>query len=153
MKLHLSHEYMSESYDQARKYGTKWLLVQRVIGFVFILLGLALYIYAQGKTVTPVALILIGIFELFSNRIKKYFWLKRHSKSKLVDAEIEIELTETGINSTGPFSNGYFDWSGIEKVVRTPKGVLVWPQKGMYWYLPESIAGKQSIEFIMSKVD
>ena len=143
---------MSESYDQSRRYGSKWLLVERIIGVGFILLGTGLYIYVNGKTATPIALIAIGMFELFSNRIKKYFWLRRHTKSKLMNAEIELEVTDAGIDSAGPFSNGHFNWNGIEKAIRTPKGILVWPQKGMYWYLPESIAGKQVIDFIQSKV-
>ena len=143
---------MSESYDQARRYGSMWLLVERVIGIAFIFLGIGLYIYADGKTVLPIALIAIGVFELFSNYIKKYFWLRRHAKSKLMNAEVILDVTETGIDSTGPFSNGHFKWDGIEKAIRTPKGILLWPQKGMYWYLPESIAGSQTIDFIQSKV-
>lgn len=152
MKLLLSREYMSESYSQVRRYGTKWLLIEQVIGGVFIVLGIALYIYANGKTVAPGALVMIGVFELLSDRIKKYFWLRRHSKSRLRDAEVEIEVTESGINSVGPFSNGHIDWIGVERVVRTPNGMLVWPQKGIYWYIPESVAGKQAIDFIESKV-
>ena len=152
MKFKLSHEYMSESYDQARRYGSKWFLIERVIGVGFIVLGLGLYIYANGETAMPIALIVIGVFELFSNQIKKYFWLRRHSKSKLMNAEVELEVTEAGIDSAGPFSNGHFEWNGIEKVIHTPKGILVWQQKGMYWYLPESVAGKQTIEFIKEKV-
>ena len=151
MKFRLSHDYMSESYDQARLYGSKWLLIERVIGVSFIFLGMGLYIYANGKTATPIALIAIGVFELLSNRIKKYFWLRRHSKSKLMNAEIELEVTEAGIDSSGPFSSGHFEWEGLEKAIRTPKGILVWPQKGTYWYLPESIAGKQTIDFIQAK--
>lgn len=152
MKFNLSQEYMSESYDQARKYGSKWLFVERLIGIGFIILGAGLYIYANGKTSLPIVLVAIGIFEVLSNYIKKYFWLRRHKKSKLFNAEVELQLSEAGIDSDGPFSNGHFDWSGIEKAVRTPKGILVWPQKGMYWYLPETIAGKEVIEIIQSKV-
>jgi len=148
----LSREYMSESYDQARRYGSKWLIAERIVGFTFILLGVGLFIYTNGKTVSPIVLITIGVFELFSNQIKKYFWLRRHTQSKLMNAEVELEITETGIDSKGPFSNGHFEWNGIEKSVRTPKGILVWPQKGMYWYLPESVAGKETIDFIQSKI-
>lgn len=152
MKFRLNHEYMSESYDQARRYGSKWFLIERVIGACFVFLGMGLYIYTNGKTVMPIALVVIGVLELLSNRIKKYFWLRRHSKSKLLNAEVKLEVTEAGIDSSGPFSNGHFEWEGIEKTIRTPKGILVWPQKGMYWYLPESIAGKQTIDFIQAKV-
>lgn len=152
MKLKLTREYMSESYDQARRYGSKWFLVERIVGLGFILLGLALYLYANGETVLPVALIAIGVIEIFSNQIKKFFWLRRHSKSKLMNAEVELDVTDAGIDSKGPFSKGHLEWSGIEKVVRTPKGILVWPQKGLYWYLPESVAGEKIIGFIQSKI-
>ena len=111
-----------------------------------------LYIYASGETLLPIVLIVIGVFELFSNQIKKYFWLRRHINSKLMDAEVKLTVTEEGIDSKGPFSNGHFDWGGIEKAIRTPKGILVWPQKGMYWYLPENVAGKDTIDFIQSKI-
>lgn len=147
----MSREYMSESYDQARRYATKWLLIERAIGVTFIVLGVALHIGAAGTTWAPALLVVIGAFELSSDRIKKYFWLRRHAKGKLRDAEVQIEVTESGISSTGPYSVGHFDWSGIEKVVRTPKGILVWPQKGMYWYFPESVAGKETIDFIESR--
>ncbi|MES2819412.1 MAG: hypothetical protein V4812_10555 [Pseudomonadota bacterium] len=152
MKLTLSREYMSESYDQARRHGSIWRFVEWAIGLTFISLGIGLYIYAHGKTVMPIALLVIGFFELFSHHLKKYFWLRRHTKSKLMNAEIELKVTEAGIDSTGPFSNGCVEWGGIEKAVRTPKGILIWPQKGMYWYLPESIAGSQTIDFIRSKI-
>jgi len=152
VNFNLDREYMSESYDQARRYGSKWLIVERLVGFLFILLGAGLYLYANGKTVLPVALVAIGVFELVSNQITKYFWLRRHSESKLMNAEVELVVTEAGIDSKGPFSNGHFEWSGIEKAIRTPKGILVWPQKGMYWYLPERIAGRETIDFIQSKI-
>ncbi len=148
----LNREYMSESYDQVRRYGSKWLIAERVIGISFILLGLGLYGYVNGKTMLPVVLIVIGMFELSSNPIKKYFWLRRHLNSKLMNAEVELQVTEAGIDSKGPFSSGYCEWRGIEKAVRTPKGILIWPQKGVYWYLPERIAGKETIAFIQSKV-
>lgn len=151
MKLCLSREYMSESYDQARRYATKWPLIERAIATVFIASGVGLYLLAGGKTSIPAVLVLLGFFELSSDRIKKHFWLRRHASSKLSDAEVEIEVTDSGIRTAGPHSNGHFAWSGIEKVVRTPKGILVWPQKGMYWYLPERVAGKTTIDFIQAR--
>jgi hypothetical protein len=70
-----------------------------------------------------------------------------------MNAEVELKISETGIESIGPYSSGHFEWNGVEKVVRTPKGILLWPQKGMYWYLPESIVGKDAIELILTKVN
>ena len=152
MKFNLSRDYMSEGYDQYRRFGTKWLVLERIIGLSFIILGISFYYYLNGTKVFPLVLVVIGIFELLSNYIKKYFWLRRHCKSKLMNADVELKITDTGIESRGPYSEGHFKWEGIEKVKLTNKGILVWPQKGMYWYLPENIAGKETIEFIQSKI-
>jgi len=151
MKLTLTREYYSECYDQIRKYGAKSLLFERVSAVVLIIFGIGLYIYLNVEPDLSVILICLGVFELFSNSIKKQFWLRRQTKGKLMNAEIELLVSESGIDSTGPFSNGHFDWIGIEKIVRTPKGILVWPQKGTFWYVPESVAGTETIEFIQSK--
>ena len=152
MKLRLDREYMSESYDQFRKYGSRWLLAERLLGVVFILSGTFFYLTLEGGRFAPVLLIFLGFFELASNSVKKYFWLRRHEKSKLMNAEIEMEISGSGIDSSGPFSSGHFNWDGLEKAVRTPDGVLLWPQKGVYWYLPERIAGSEMIALILSKV-
>jgi hypothetical protein len=148
IKLTLSTAYMSDCYDEFRRYGSKWLLVEKVVGLGFVLGGLALYTYAHGVTALPLALMAIGAFELLSNRVKKFFWLRRHAKSKLADATVEIEFSDDGIRSTGPYSSGTFQWSGLEKAKRTHSGIIIWPQKGMYWYIPESEAGSELIAYI-----
>lgn len=152
IKFRLDRAYMSESYDQARRHGSRWLLVEKIIGAFFLMLGVVLLVYARGESVLPIVLVVIGLFELLSNRINKYFWLKRHSKSKLNDAEIKITLSDSGIESISPHSSSEMNWKGLEKVMRTPKGILIWPQKGVYWYLPEHIAGAEAIEFIEANI-
>lgn len=52
------------------------------LGSVFILGGLALLIYADWATVLPVVLVVIGTIEIFSGRIKKFYWLRKHGKGK-----------------------------------------------------------------------
>ena len=151
-KFTLSRDYFSASYDQASRYGSKWLMVERLVGTSFILLGIGFIAYSRGETLLPLALVAIGVVELLSNMIKKYFWLRRQSKSKVSGAEVELVVDDEGIESLGPFSTGRMRWSGIEKVVRTPHGILVWPQTGMYMYLPEAAVGRETIEFIASKV-
>jgi hypothetical protein len=44
-------------------------------------------------------------------------------------------------------------WNGIERIQRTPKGLLIWPQKGMYIYLPKSAAEENVIDFVASRVE
>lgn len=66
---------MSESYDQGRLYGSKWLFGEKVIGVVLIMLGFALIVYSAGETVLPLVLIAIGVFELSATELKSTFGL------------------------------------------------------------------------------
>ncbi len=143
---------MSESFDQARRYGSRWHLIELVIGGVFIVGGLGLFAYADWATALPLVLVAIGVFEIFSSRIKKFFWLRKHGKGKAENAKIVMLFDDEGFETTSSFSSARMTWDGVEKWVRTPKGVLLWPQKGMYFYIPEKSAGADAISFIESKV-
>ncbi len=123
--LKLNRSYMSEGYDEAHRYGSKWFIAEKIIGALLIVLGLALFYYANGKTVLPLAFVFLGTLELASSKIKKFFWLRRHKKSKLSDAEVKMSFSESGIESSSPFSTSSQTWPGIEKCIRTPNGVLV----------------------------
>ncbi len=151
---------MSERYDQVRKYGSANLFYKRLLGIGIILLGIALYRYASGDTTLPgapvtmaalMAVAAIIFFRLVGNFVRKRLYIRRHTKSKLMDAEVEISVYESGIYFSTPFSSCLQYWSSIERVIRTPKGILVWDIGGC-WFLPESIVGKKTIDFIEAKV-
>ncbi len=141
-KYKLTQDFLSESFDEERRYGSKWALIEKFIGAALVGTGIAIFISSYKGTALPFTIVIIGVIELLSNRIKKYFWLRRHRMSKLFEADVEFICTGEGIESNTPFATSKMAWEGIEKVVSTPKGILIWPQKGMYIYLPESIVGK-----------
>ncbi|MEM7222235.1 MAG: YcxB family protein [Pseudomonadota bacterium] len=143
---------MSESFDQARRYGSRWHLVELVIGVVFIVGGLVLFAYADWASALPLALVAIGVFEIFSSRIKKFFWLRKHGRSKAANQKIEMSFDDEGFETKSSYSHARMTWNGVEKCVRTPKGILLWPQKGVYIYISEEAAGADAIAFIESKV-
>ena len=147
----LDNDFMSESFDQGRRYGSRWQLIEMIIGSVFVVGGLALFVYADWATVLPLVLIAIGVFEIFSSRIKKFFWLRKHGKGKAANAKVEMLFDDEGFETKSIFSNARMKWEGVEKCVRTPKGILLWPQKGVYFYIPEESAGAETISFIESK--
>jgi hypothetical protein len=150
--LTLDQAFLSESFDQARRYGSRWHLIELAIGTVFIVSGLALFAYADWATVLPLALVAIGLFEIFSSRLKKLIWLRKHGKGKTANVDIEMSFDDEGLETKSTFSSARIKWGGVEKCVRTPKGVLLWPQKGVYFYIPEDAAGAGAIEFIQSKI-
>ncbi len=147
----LDSDFMSESFDQARRYGSRWHVIELAIGGIFIIGGLALFAYADWTTVLPLVLIGIGVIEILSSRIKKFFWLRKHSKGKAANTRIEMIFDDQGYESKSSFSSGRMDWDGVEKCVRTPKGILLWPRKGVCFYIPEEAAGAETISFIQSK--
>lgn len=148
----LDTDFMSESFDQARRYGSRWHLIELVIGGTFIVGGLFLFAYADWATALPLALVAIGVFEISSHRIKKFFWLRKHGKSKAANQKIEMSFDDEGFETKSSFSTARMAWDGVEKCVRTPKGILIWPQKGIYFYIPQVSAGVDALAFIESKV-
>ena len=147
----LDEDYMSESFDQARRYGSRWRQVELAIGIVFIVSGLALFSYTDWATALPGALVAIGVFELLSGRIKKFLWLRKHSKGKAANQKVRMSFDDEGFETESKFSSARMTWDGVEKCVRTPIGILIWPQKGMYFYVPEESIGADAIAFIESK--
>lgn len=150
-KYVLNRAYLSESFDQALKYASKWQKIELVIGGALIALGFALWLYSNRELIFPWALAGLGVFEIFSSRIRKYFWLKRQLAGKNAGSEITLTFDDRGIQSEAKFSTGTVLWAGIEKLIETPKGLLIWPQKGVYWYLPKSGLGDEATAFIKQK--
>ena len=148
----LDREYMSEGFDQFRRFGSRWRVAEWVIGVAFILAGFALFNYTDWAIATPVALVVIGIVEILSSRIKKFFWLRKHAKSKASGVKIEMTFDEEGIESKTDASVSRLDWSAVEKCVRTPRGILLWPQEEIYVWIPESVFGIDAINFVESRV-
>lgn len=71
---------MSESYDQFRKYVSRSLFIERLLGIFFIISGIGFTTYTNASISLPIILIIIGVFELASNYVMKYFWLRHHKK-------------------------------------------------------------------------
>ncbi|BAU49492.1 hypothetical protein SVA_2944 [Sulfurifustis variabilis] len=151
-KYHLDRSYLSESFDQAVRYGSKWKRVELAIGTAFIVGGLALWVYSGGELFLPWMLVLLGVIEVFSSRIKKFFWLRKQLGSKHAGSEVTLTFDDDGVRTAGRFGNSVIAWAGIERLVETPKGLLIWPQKGIYYYLPKSILDDGAVSFIRQKV-
>ena len=150
--LALDRDYMSESFDQYRQFGSRWRFIEWIIGAAFILVGIALFVYTDWATATPIVLIGIGVIEIFSSRIKKFFWLRKHAKSKASVVLLEMTFDDGGFESRTDASSSRLGWEAVEKCVRTPKGILLWPQKEIYIWIPQSVFGSEAIDFIEARV-
>ena len=150
--LELSRDYFIESFWQSTRHANKIRKIEYIISVVFILSGIALYIYANGETMLPLVFIAIGLFEYFSPYLKKYFWLKRQMGNKSADTTVEIHITDDAILTKGVYSEGCMRWEGMNRVLETPKGIILWPQKGIHIYIPKSKITPDVIKYVLSKV-
>ena len=149
--LKLDKEYFTEAFEQSIKYASKWRKAEWVIGTLFIIGGILLLVWSSGNTASPIVLILIGIFEIFSPIIKKFWWVGRQMKSKIANSEVKMTFSDTGFHSSSLYSKGEFSWDGLERTLETPKGFFIWPQKGIHIYLPKSLVSSDLIQFIINK--
>ena len=141
-------EYFSEMFSQSMRYTNKWRKFERILGPIFLVLGIYLAIKSNGKYMAPNVLIGIGVYEILSPFIKKPIWMRRQLKSKIANSNIEINFTENGFESSAPNIQSSMKWKGVERIAETPKGIFIWPQKGAHMYIPKSITSGHVIDFI-----
>ena len=151
VNLTLDRAYFSEAFDQSIRYASKWRKAERIIGTIFLAFGIVFLFVVKEQSVLPVVLILFGLYELFSPLIKKPLWVGRQLKAKAADSNVQIVLSDSGITTSGIYSKSEITWEGVERILQTPKGVFVWPQKGMHIYLPKAVAGEDVIGFLLEK--
>jgi hypothetical protein len=150
-KYLLDRSYWSECFDQAVRYGSRWKKIELAIGGAFIIAGFSLWLYFNRALFLPWVLVALGVIEIFSSRIKKFFWLRKQLGSKHSGFEVTHTFDDRGIQTAGKYSNGLMSWAGIEKLIETPEGLLIWPQKSIYWYLPKRSRSEEAIAFIKKK--
>lgn len=125
-----------------------------IFAVIMILLGIILY-FQDGYKVTgifPIFFALVGLYELFKVYYERKKWLADRLNSKIEGQQIELEFTEEGIIHSGPFSNGFIKWNGIQSIHKTAKGILLKPANGLSIYLPDNLfKDKNQIQFILSK--
>ena len=89
----LDKDFMSESFDQARRYGSRWRLNELAIGVIFIVAGMVLLAYADWATALPVVLIVIGIFEIFVAESRSSFGSGNMAKARLQTQTLRCRST------------------------------------------------------------
>jgi hypothetical protein len=151
-KIMLDKAYFGESYDLACAYASKRWMLRRLFGVMIIAASIGTFFYLGQISALPLVLALIGAYEVLAQPINKFFWLRNVLKSKVANSEVEFAFDEHGIQSNSKYMDARVKWSGIERHVMTPKGILIWPHKSAYFYVPVSAAGDDGIAFIRSQL-
>ena len=148
----LSRKYYSNFYDSFIRYGRKWSAPGWGIGLFFLIFGVGMLLADAPLRAVPIILILCGVYCLLYRPVGKFFFVRRMLRSKTAGGVVSLEFDEEGLRSEGPFSEGRIKWDGIEKVVRTPDAILLWPQTRTVMYVPATAASETTLDFIEAHV-
>lgn len=92
-----------------------------------------------GKAPLPVSLAFLyaGIY-WFAIRPFVRRWMLRRQFSKRPDRDIELEwqVDAYKICTQSPLGHAELGWKAFTKIVRTPKGIMVYPNDQIYHWLP-----------------
>ena len=127
-------------------------MIERIIGIAALFGGIYLWVTDFYFDLLVWILFAIALVDLLGYWVRKFFWMRKCADGRSLNSTVEFELSESGISSTSKFSTGHLSWDGVEKVRRTDKGLIVWPQKGVYMYFPEAMVGSEPIDFICDMV-
>jgi hypothetical protein len=124
--------------------------------FAIIMIGMGVGLFFQDKYkitgIFPIIFSCIGLYELIILYYQRKKWLKDRLDSKIVGQKIEFQFTDETIKHSGPFSCGEMKWTGIKKILKTKKGLLIKPENGISIYLQDKMfSDKEQIQFILSK--
>jgi len=109
-----------------------------VFGFLFVTLS------GKQSFLSSVPLAVLGIFLLFSNRII-YWQLRRNfTKNPNKDAQVTWIFTEATIHSEGKGFDSNLSWEKVFLFVDAQKGFLIYPQRGIFYWIPFSSFAEES---------
>ena len=151
MNILLDKAYYKESYEELMTIKKKYTWVEIAFGIVLLVGGVSLGLLNSRFDMVYVILCIVGIFEICSPSIKKYLWLRRQLGSKSAGTEIEVKIDSQGYKVTGRYSAAEIKWDGVEKVSKSSKGFVIWPQKGTYVYIPIKNSSNETVRVLASK--
>lgn len=131
----LSKAYFSEDYDEWFRHVARWQPWAPYVAVGF--LGAALLCVAWGLYFAAAVALVAGVGQLIEACCHKSRWLAARCGGRNEEGEVKFTFTDESIAIEGPFSSTQFHWEGMERIVITPNGLLLYPQKGAHYYIPD----------------
>ena len=124
------------------------------IKFIGALLVFGFLIMIMTDQSVAVGLFFIGLafLEYFSFKYQKAWWLSRQMWSKNSGNKITLSIDDEAIKIESLYQNQTFNWQDIERLVDTPKGLMLKLKQGGQSYLSKSSLNDEVIAFIDLKI-
>jgi hypothetical protein len=88
--------------------------------------------------IVGVFLVCFGVFNVIWHCWDKHKWFSGRREANVTGSDAEIRFEDDRIFTKGPFSQSESDWKAFQKVVSTKRGMFLYPQQGLYIYIPDS---------------
>lgn len=118
---------------------TPWLCcVLPFLGVLLIVFGTFILSREDDFLATPWVLIVMGCYFILRYWIIGFRFRRDLRKNPHYGKEMQWIFTEDGFQALMAGSEVKSDWSGFYETFITPDGFLLYPQKGIYYWIPKS---------------
>ncbi len=144
-----SEQVYLEANDEHTRLGagnTREKMVTFVVG-ALILMSIFMMLERGFQATDSMAFILAIYWFLIRGRMHKKLLLSRFQKSEQKDKEICLLIDDEGVSAkTGDKVEGQFGWDDITKVIRTPRGFLMYRGVNYIWVPVAAFADDKACE-------
>lgn len=137
-RFRLSREYYEQLQADWLAHISPWRRFAVNFGAAWIMIGLAVHFWTDVPPGLPVIFVAAGLFQIIRHVLHQRKWINARLREKSFEQDVEIDFTEDKITIRGPQGSGFCKWDAFERCRVTPRGLFLWPRKGVHIYLPDS---------------
>jgi hypothetical protein len=137
-KFRLSRAYYEQLRQDWIRYVSRWRRLTLPLGVLLILIGLWMFFTEGTPKILAFAFAVTGLVQIIQHLMHQRRWIQARLVEKSFDHEVEIHFTDSKITIHGPQSSGFCTWDAFQRCLKTPRGLFLWPRKGLNIYVPDS---------------
>ena len=115
---------------------------------LFGVVGVSLFFVEAEHYYFPFFIFCLAVVEMLSVKHRQTWWVWRQLMSKAANGSVKLTIDENGITTESEHVNTQIDWSDVNAIEQTRKGLLL-RHKGGINYLSAKHLGNEIIEFIL----
>ena len=147
----LNREHFAECFEQSELLKEKRIPRYKFMA-ALVLAGLLIVIFAEQEKTLGFFLFALAFLEYFSFRYRQAWWLTRQMWSRNSNNTVTLNIDDKGVKIESLYNNNQLLWSEIDKLIETPKGLMLALKNGGQSYLSKASLDAKCIDFIKSQL-
>ncbi|HYF35807.1 MAG TPA: hypothetical protein VD994_10985 [Prosthecobacter sp.] len=137
-RFRLNRAYYEQLHSDWLRHISTWRRLIIPFGLLTIALGIFLHFTTPSHILLVLGIIGVGLYQIIQHVHHRRKWISDRLREKSFDHEVKIEFTDDRINISGPQGAGFCTWDAFTRTLTTPRGLFLWPRKGVHIYIPDS---------------